>query len=215
MLSSGQNHHPSPFKVDPKGESQQKQWPPNSPGQTDVNLEMRPEESWNHVGLVQCEEADSVLEEPINVDEEDGGLQICRVCGDKANGYHFNVMTCEGCKGFFRRAMKRNVRLRCPFRKGTCEITRKTRRQCQACRLRKCLESGMKKEMIMSDAAVEQRRALIKRKKREKIEAPPPGGQGLTEEQQALIQELMDAQMQTFDTTFSHFKDFRVGGLEL
>lgn len=45
-----------------------------------------------------------------------------------------------------RRAMKRNARLRCPFRKGTCEITRKTRRQCQACRLRKCLESGMRKE---------------------------------------------------------------------
>lgn len=45
-----------------------------------------------------------------------------------------------------RRAMKRNARLRCPFRKGACEITRKTRRQCQACRLRKCLESGMKKE---------------------------------------------------------------------
>nr|XP_034371464.1 nuclear receptor subfamily 1 group I member 2 isoform X3 [Arvicanthis niloticus] len=171
---------------------------------------MRPEESWSGVGLVRCEEADSALEEPINVDEEDGGLQVCRVCGDKANGYHFNVMTCEGCKGFFRRAMKRNVRLRCPFRKGTCEITRKTRRQCQACRLRKCLESGMKKEMIMSDAAVEQRRALIKRKKREKTEAPLPGGQGLTEEQQALIQELMDAQMQTFDTTFSHFKDFRI-----
>lgn len=75
---------------------------PSSPGRTDVNLEMRPEERWNRVGLVQREEADSVLEEPINVDEEDGGLQICRVCGDKANGYHFNVMTCEGCKGFFR-----------------------------------------------------------------------------------------------------------------
>lgn len=42
--------------------------------------------------------------------------------------------------------MKRNVRLRCPFRKGACEITQKTRRQCQACRLRKCLESGMRKE---------------------------------------------------------------------
>lgn len=42
--------------------------------------------------------------------------------------------------------MKRNARLRCPFRKGTCEITQKTRRQCQACRLRKCLESGMRKE---------------------------------------------------------------------
>lgn len=106
--------------------------------------------------------------------------------------------------------MKRNVRLRCPFRKGTCEITRKTRRQCQACRLRKCLESGMKKEMIMSDAAVEQRRALIKRKKREREESQPPGAQGLTEEQQLLIRELMDAQTKTFDTTFSHFKDFRL-----
>ncbi|OBS70394.1 hypothetical protein A6R68_01068 [Neotoma lepida] len=182
---------------------------------------MKPEESWNHVDLVRCEEADSVSEKPtIKEDEEDGGLQVCRVCGDKANGYHFNVMTCEGCKGFFRRAMKRNVRLRCPFRKGTCEINRKTRRQCQACRLRKCLDSGMKKEMIMSDAAVEQRRALIKRKKREKIETPLSGAQGLTEDQQALIQELMDAQMKTFDTTFSHFKDFRLpavfnGGCEL
>lgn len=64
---------------------------------------MRPEESWSHVDLVRCEEADSVSEKHvINVDEDDGGLQVCRVCGDKANGYHFNVMTCEGCKGFFR-----------------------------------------------------------------------------------------------------------------
>ncbi|XP_045041794.2 nuclear receptor subfamily 1 group I member 2 isoform X1 [Desmodus rotundus] len=119
-------------------------------------------------------------------------------------------MTCEGCKGFFRRAVKRNARLRCPFRKGTCEITQKTRRQCQACRLRKCLESGMKKEMIMSDAAVEQRRALIRRKKSERPGTRPPGAKGLTEEQRTMIRELMDAQMKTFDTTFSHFKDFRL-----
>lgn len=74
----------------------------SSPRHTDANLEMRPEGSWSRVDLVR-READSVSEKPtINVDEEDGGLQICRVCGDKANGYHFNVMTCEGCKGFFR-----------------------------------------------------------------------------------------------------------------
>ncbi|KAM4887445.1 nuclear receptor subfamily 1 group I member 2-like [Thomomys bottae] len=172
---------------------------------------MRPGEGWSHNAPVSQEEADSDSERPtINVDEEDDSPQICRVCGDKASGYHFNVMTCEGCKGFFRRAMKRNVQLRCPFRKGTCEITRKTRRQCQACRLRKCLESGMKKEMIMSEAAVEQRRALIKRKKKERMDAQPPGPQGLTHEQRALIHELMDAQTRTFDTTFSHFKDFRL-----
>lgn len=60
--------------------------------------------------------------------------------------------------------------------------------------------------VIMSDAAVEQRRALIRRKKSER----PPGAKGLTEEQWTMIRELMDAQMKTFDTTFSHFKDFRV-----
>nr|XP_023407523.1 nuclear receptor subfamily 1 group I member 2 isoform X2 [Loxodonta africana] len=119
-------------------------------------------------------------------------------------------MTCEGCKGFFRRAIKRNKRLRCCFRKGTCEITPKTRRQCQACRLQKCLESGMKKEMIMSDEAVEQRRALIKRRKREQAHTQPPGAKGLTQEQWTMIGELMDAQIKTFDTTFSHFKNFRV-----
>lgn len=26
----------------------------------------------------------------------------CRVCGDKATGYNFNVISCESCKAFFR-----------------------------------------------------------------------------------------------------------------
>ncbi|XP_058152435.1 nuclear receptor subfamily 1 group I member 2 [Dasypus novemcinctus] len=183
----------------------------SSPRGPEANLEVRLEERWAHAHLEHSKEADSVPGKPtITAVEADEGPQICRVCGDKATGYHFNVITCEGCKGFFRRAMKRNARLRCPFRKGTCEITRKTRRQCQACRLRKCLESGMKKEMIMSDAAVEQRRALIKRKKKERIGTQSPGVKGLTEEQQSMIGELMDAQMKTFDTTFSHFKNFRL-----
>ena len=43
-------------------------------------------------------------------------------------------------------AMKRNARLWCPFQKGTYEITRKGRRQCQACRLRKLPESGWRKD---------------------------------------------------------------------
>lgn len=69
----------------------------------EANLEVRPGESWNHADPVSYKEADSAPGKPgISADEGDGGLQICRVCGDKATGYHFNVMTCEGCKGFFR-----------------------------------------------------------------------------------------------------------------
>lgn len=39
----------------------------------------------------------------LSSDEFDRNVpRICGVCGDKATGFHFNAMTCEGCKGFFR-----------------------------------------------------------------------------------------------------------------
>ncbi|KAM9087913.1 LOW QUALITY PROTEIN: nuclear receptor subfamily 1 group I member 2 [Megaptera novaeangliae] len=108
--------------------------------------------------------------------------------------------------------MKRNARLWCPFQKGTYEITRKARRQCQASRLRKLPESGWRKDgaggLIMSDTAVAQKRALIRRKKREQIGTQPPGAQGLTEEQQMMIRELITAQMKTSDSIFTHFRNF-------
>ncbi len=33
------------------------------------------------------------------------GEELCVVCGDKASGYHYNALTCEGCKGERRRAV--------------------------------------------------------------------------------------------------------------
>lgn len=75
----------------------------SSPRGPAANLEERPGESWKHAALVHCEEADSAPGKTADSTHEgDGRPQICRVCGDKATGYHFNVMTCEGCKGFFR-----------------------------------------------------------------------------------------------------------------
>uniref|UniRef100_A0A8C3FX21 Nuclear receptor subfamily 1 group I member 3 n=1 Tax=Chrysemys picta bellii TaxID=8478 RepID=A0A8C3FX21_CHRPI len=75
----------------------------------------------------------------------EGEEKICAVCGDRATGYHFRVMTCEGCKGFFRRSISKGVCFTCPFTRN-CTITKAKRRQCQACRLQKCLAVGMKKD---------------------------------------------------------------------
>uniref|UniRef100_A0A8C0AT11 Nuclear receptor subfamily 1 group I member 3 n=1 Tax=Buteo japonicus TaxID=224669 RepID=A0A8C0AT11_9AVES len=73
------------------------------------------------------------------------GEKVCAVCGDHATGYHFHVMTCEGCKGFFRRSINKGVRFTCPFTQS-CPVTKAKRRQCQACRLQKCLDVGMRKD---------------------------------------------------------------------
>lgn len=78
--------------------------------------------------------------------------KVCRVCGDKAYSYNFNVITCESCKAFFRRNANKEKEIRCPFN-DQCDINVVSRRFCQRCRLQKCFNVGMKKEWIMSEEA--------------------------------------------------------------
>nr|XP_058164917.1 peroxisome proliferator-activated receptor alpha isoform X3 [Dasypus novemcinctus] len=76
-----------------------------------------------------------------------GGLNIeCRICGDKASGYHYGVHACEGCKGFFRRT----IRLKLAYDKcdRSCKIQKKNRNKCQYCRFHKCLSVGMSHNAI-------------------------------------------------------------------
>ncbi|KAM7028830.1 nuclear receptor subfamily 1 group I member 3 [Acridotheres tristis] len=138
-------------------------------------------------------------------DTEPDGDKVCAVCGDRASGYHFHVMSCEGCKGFFRRSVIKGVRFTCPLARR-CPVTKAKRRQCQACRLQKCLDVGMRRDMIMSEEALRRRREL-------RGQRGQPGGQrgqrgqraGLTGEQQELIELLMAAHQRTFDSSFSQF----------
>lgn len=75
------------------------------------------------------------------------GHELCRVCGDKASGFHYNVLSCEGCKGFFRRSVVRGGAGRYTCRGGgTCQMDAFMRRKCQQCRLRKCKEAGMREQ---------------------------------------------------------------------
>ncbi|XP_010565235.1 PREDICTED: nuclear receptor subfamily 1 group I member 3 [Haliaeetus leucocephalus] len=135
-------------------------------------------------------------------DVEPGEEKVCAVCGDHATGYHFHVMTCEGCKGFFRRSINKGVHFTCPFTQS-CPVTKAKRRQCQACRLQKCLDVGMRKDMIMSEEALRQRRAL---RGQRRLAREQPGG--LTAEQQELIGILIAAHQRTFDSSFSQFTHY-------
>nr|XP_037851497.1 peroxisome proliferator-activated receptor alpha isoform X1 [Chlorocebus sabaeus]XP_037851498.1 peroxisome proliferator-activated receptor alpha isoform X1 [Chlorocebus sabaeus] len=85
---------------------------------------------------------------PGSVDESpSGALNIeCRICGDKASGYHYGVHACEGCKGFFRRT----IRLKLVYDKcdRSCKIQKKNRNKCQYCRFHKCLSVGMSHNAI-------------------------------------------------------------------
>ncbi|XP_076841013.1 bile acid receptor isoform X3 [Brachyhypopomus gauderio] len=38
--------------------------------------------------------------------------EVCVVCGDKASGYHYNALTCEGCKGLLTEIQCKSKRLR-------------------------------------------------------------------------------------------------------
>uniref|UniRef100_A0AAX7SN45 Nuclear receptor subfamily 1, group I, member 2 n=1 Tax=Astatotilapia calliptera TaxID=8154 RepID=A0AAX7SN45_ASTCA len=138
-------------------------------------------------------------EEKLTDDEES---RVCGVCGDLANGYHFNALTCEGCKGFFRRNIKRSNQLRCPFL-NKCVITKNSRRSCQACRMRKCQAIGMCKDMVMSDEKVQERRVQIKKNKM--LNSPVE----LSFQQEKRIQELLFGHRSTFDSAFSRFSSFR------
>jgi hypothetical protein len=88
---------------------------------------------------------------------------LCSICGDKARGNNFDVLSCVSCKSFFRRHglidivcwflfTKKKYKhefhvcwqetLQCRYQ-GHCAITKETRSDCLPCRLKKCIESGM------------------------------------------------------------------------
>ena len=89
----------------------------------------------------------------------------CLVCGDSSSGKHYGILACNGCSGFFKRSVRRRliyrynlsnylsnclclstINHRCQAGSGHCVIDKAHRNQCQACRLKKCLQMGMNKD---------------------------------------------------------------------
>ncbi|XP_028312953.1 LOW QUALITY PROTEIN: nuclear receptor subfamily 5 group A member 2-like [Gouania willdenowi] len=76
--------------------------------------------------------------------------ELCPVCGDKVSGYHYGLLTCESCKGFFKRTVQNNKRYTCAENQE-CKIDKTQRKRCPFCRFQKCLSVGMRLEAVRAD----------------------------------------------------------------
>lgn len=105
--------------------------------------------------------------------------ELCLVCGDRASGYHYNALTCEGCKGFFRRSVTKNAVYCCKFGRA-CEMDMYMRRKCQECRLKKCLAVGMRPECVVPEnQCAMKRREKKAQKEKDKVTSSPSSQHGL------------------------------------
>jgi nuclear receptor subfamily 1 group D protein 3 len=94
--------------------------------------------------------------------EFDGNDQVlCRVCGDKASGFHYGVHSCEGCKGFFRRSIQQKIQYRPCTKNQQCSILRINRNRCQYCRLKKCISAGMSRDAVRFGRVPKREKAKI------------------------------------------------------
>uniref|UniRef100_A0A8C6FCG4 Steroidogenic factor 1 n=1 Tax=Monodon monoceros TaxID=40151 RepID=A0A8C6FCG4_MONMO len=76
--------------------------------------------------------------------------ELCPVCGDKVSGYHYGLLTCESCKGFFKRTVQNNKHYTCT-ESQSCKIDKTQRKRCPFCRFQKCLTVGMRLEAVRAD----------------------------------------------------------------
>ncbi|XP_008590085.1 PREDICTED: retinoic acid receptor RXR-gamma [Galeopterus variegatus] len=83
---------------------------------------------------------------------------ICAICGDRSSGKHYGVYSCEGCKGFFKRTIRKDLIYTCRDNKD-CLIDKRQRNRCQYCRYQKCLVMGMKREAVQEERQRSRERA--------------------------------------------------------
>ncbi|KAF7654275.1 hypothetical protein LDENG_00071640 [Lucifuga dentata] len=122
------------------------------------------------------------LSEQLRLGREDSAVASisveCKVCGDKASGFHYGVHACEGCKGFFRRTVR--MKLEYEHCERACKIQKKNRNKCQYCRFQKCLSLGMSHDAIRYGRMPEaERKKLVAGLLAEELNVSKPGGSDL------------------------------------
>ena len=73
----------------------------------------------------------------------------CKVCGDHSSGTHYGILACDGCAGFFKRSIIGRREYMCKSKnEGNCPFDKTQRNYCRFCRLRRCLNVGMRRDAI-------------------------------------------------------------------
>ncbi|XP_009988146.1 PREDICTED: hepatocyte nuclear factor 4-alpha [Tauraco erythrolophus] len=66
----------------------------------------------------------------LNTSNSIGASTLCAICGDRATGKHYGASSCDGCKGFFRRSVRKNHMYSCRFNRQ-CVVDKDKRNQSQ------------------------------------------------------------------------------------
>merc|ERR1719192_696921 len=84
---------------------------------------------------------------------ETGEGRPCRVCGERAGKHsYYGGQVCPSCRAFFRRSVQSgyNATYFC-VKDGSCQVTLKTRKNCQFCRYKLCEAAGMRTTWVLSE----------------------------------------------------------------
>lgn len=87
---------------------------------------------------------------PGKEEDMDEGTSYCAICSDKATGKHYGAMSCDGCKGFFRRTIRKGHAYVCRFG-NSCKVDKEQRNCCRRCRFDTCLRKGMRREAVQTE----------------------------------------------------------------
>uniref|UniRef100_A0A671XDD3 Retinoic acid receptor RXR n=1 Tax=Sparus aurata TaxID=8175 RepID=A0A671XDD3_SPAAU len=127
--------------------------------------------------------------------------RLCAICGDRSSGKHYGVYSCEGCKGFFKRTVRKDLTYTCRDSKD-CMVDKRQRNRCQYCRYQKCLAMGMKREGEQAGALQHTMNMAEERQRNKEREGEVESTSAVNEEMP--VEKILEAEMAVEQKTELH-----------
>lgn len=148
--------------------------------------------------------------------EFDGETVLCRVCGDKASGFHYGVHACEGCKGFFRRSIQQKIQYRPCLKNQQCNIMRVNRNRCQYCRLKKCISVGMSRDAVRFGRVPKKEKArIIEQMQKVNSQSQATALSSILQNEQDVVHAVINAHRQTCELPLARVCHLRQQALQI